>query len=52
MGTFWYRTLWTGLPTKVQDLDNQIALLHASIAALGKDKAALTLAQIDFNRAK
>jgi membrane fusion protein, multidrug efflux system len=36
----------------VEDLDNQIALLHARVAALDKDKAALTLAQIDFNRAK
>jgi membrane fusion protein, multidrug efflux system len=36
----------------MEDLDNQIALLHARVAALDKDKAALTLAQIDFNRAK
>jgi multidrug resistance efflux pump len=36
----------------VEDLDNQIALLHARVAALDRDKAALTLAQIDFNRAK
>jgi membrane fusion protein, multidrug efflux system len=36
----------------VEDLDNQIALLHARVAALDKSKAALTLAQIDFSRAK
>jgi membrane fusion protein (multidrug efflux system) len=40
------------LQRAVEDLDNQIALLHARVAALDKDKAALTLAQIDFNRAK
>jgi membrane fusion protein (multidrug efflux system) len=36
----------------VEDLDNQIALLHARVATLDKSKAELTLAQIDFNRAK
>ena len=40
------------LQRAVEDLDNQIALLHARVAALEKSKAALTLAQIDFNRAK
>jgi membrane fusion protein, multidrug efflux system len=40
------------LQRSVEDLDNQIALLHARVAALDKDKAALTLAQIDFNRSK
>jgi len=40
------------LQRAVEDLDNQIALLRARIAALDKSKAALTLAQIDFNRAK
>ena len=40
------------LQRAVEDLDNQIALLHARVAALDKDKATLTLAQIDFNRAK
>jgi membrane fusion protein, multidrug efflux system len=39
------------LQRAVEDLDNQIALLHARIATLDKSKAALTLAQIDFNRA-
>jgi len=36
----------------VEDLDNQIALLHARVATLDKSKAVLTLAQIDFSRAK
>ena len=40
------------LQRAVEDLENQIALLHARVAALDKDKASLTLAQIDFNRAK
>ena len=40
------------LQRAVEDLDNQIALLHARGAALDKSKAALTLAQLDFNRAK
>ena len=39
------------LQRAVEDLDNQIALLHARVATLDKSKAALTLAQIDFNRA-
>jgi membrane fusion protein (multidrug efflux system) len=36
----------------VEDVDNQIALLHARIATLDKNKAASTLAQLDFDRAK
>jgi membrane fusion protein, multidrug efflux system len=36
----------------VQEVDNQIALLHARVAALDKSKAALTLAELEFNRAK
>jgi membrane fusion protein, multidrug efflux system len=40
------------LQRAVEDLDNEIALLHARVAALDKDKAVLTLAQLDFNRAK
>jgi membrane fusion protein, multidrug efflux system len=40
------------LQRAVEDLDNQIALLHARVATLDKGKAELTLAQIDFNRAK
>src|SRR5499427_1857806 len=40
------------LQRAVEDLDNQIALLHARVAALDRDKATLTLAKLDFNRAK
>jgi membrane fusion protein, multidrug efflux system len=36
----------------VQDVDNKIALLHARVAALDKSKATLTLAQLEFDRAK
>ncbi len=36
----------------VEDVDNQIALLHARVAAVVKSKAALTLAQLQFDRAK
>src|SRR5215470_10046532 len=35
----------------IEDVANQIALLHARIAALDRAKAALTLAQLDFDRA-
>jgi membrane fusion protein, multidrug efflux system len=40
------------LQNAVQDVDNQVALLHARVAGLDKSKAALTLAQINFDRAK
>ena len=40
------------LQRAVEDLNNQIALLRARVAALDQSKAALTLAQLDFNRAK
>jgi membrane fusion protein, multidrug efflux system len=40
------------LQRAVQDVDNQIALLHARVAALEKSKAALVLAQVEFDRAK
>jgi membrane fusion protein (multidrug efflux system) len=36
----------------VENVDNQVALLHARVAAVEKSKAALTLAQLDFDRAK
>src|SRR5262249_48260914 len=36
----------------VQDLENQIALLHDRVAALDKSKATQALAQIEFDRAK
>jgi len=34
----------------VEDVDNQVALLHARVAQLDKSKAALSLAQVEFNR--
>jgi len=40
------------LQRAVEDLNNQIALLRARVAALDKSKATLALAQVDFNRAK
>jgi membrane fusion protein (multidrug efflux system) len=36
----------------VEEVDNQIALLHARVATLEKSKAALALAQLEFGRAK
>ena len=36
----------------VEGVDNQIALLHARVADLDKSKAALSLAQVEFDRAK
>ena len=36
----------------VEDVDNQVALLHARVAAVEKSKAALALAQLEFDRAK
>jgi membrane fusion protein (multidrug efflux system) len=36
----------------MEDVDNQIALLHAKVAALDSQKAILTRAQDDFDRAK
>jgi membrane fusion protein (multidrug efflux system) len=40
------------LQRAVEGVDNQVALLHARVAAVGKSKAALTLAQLQFDRAK
>ena len=40
------------LQDAVQDVDNRIALLHARVAALDKSKAALKLAQLNFDRAR
>lgn len=40
------------LQNAVQDVDNQIALLHSRVAALDKSKAALALAQVEFDRVK
>jgi membrane fusion protein, multidrug efflux system len=36
----------------MEDVENQIALLHAKIAALDKSKATLKLAEAEFDRAK
>ena len=36
----------------MQDVDNQVALLHARVAAVGKSRAALALAQAQFDRAR
>jgi membrane fusion protein, multidrug efflux system len=36
----------------VENVDNQVALLHARVADIDKAKAALVLAQLDFDRAK
>jgi membrane fusion protein (multidrug efflux system) len=35
----------------MEDVDNQVALLHARIAGVDKSKAELALAQVDFDRA-
>ncbi len=40
------------LQRAVQDVDSQVALLHARVAAVGKSKAALALAQVEFDRAR
>jgi membrane fusion protein (multidrug efflux system) len=40
------------LQNAVEDLENQIALLHDRVAALDKAKATLALAQVNFDRAK
>jgi membrane fusion protein (multidrug efflux system) len=36
----------------MEDVDNQVALLEARVAAVDKSKAQLALAQVDFDRAK
>ncbi len=40
------------LQRAVQDVDSQVALLHARVAAVDKSKAALVLAQVEFDRAR
>jgi membrane fusion protein (multidrug efflux system) len=40
------------LQRAMQDVDSQVALLHERVAAVDKSKAALALAQVDFDRAK
>jgi membrane fusion protein (multidrug efflux system) len=40
------------LQRAVEAVDSQVALLHARVAAIDKSKAALVLAQLEFDRAK
>jgi membrane fusion protein, multidrug efflux system len=40
------------LQQAVQGVDSQVALLHARVAAVGKSKAALSLAQVEYDRAQ
>ncbi|HVE22212.1 MAG TPA: HlyD family secretion protein [Acidocella sp.] len=40
------------LQRAVQSVDSQVALLHARVAAVDKSKAALALAQVEFDRAR
>jgi membrane fusion protein, multidrug efflux system len=40
------------LQQAMEDVQNRIALLHARAAALDKSKAAVTLAQLEFERAQ
>ena len=42
---------WT-LQRAVEGVDSQVALLHARVATINKSKAALALAQVEFERAK
>jgi membrane fusion protein (multidrug efflux system) len=42
---------WT-LQRAVEAVDSQVALLHARVAAIDKSKAALVLAQLEFDRAR
>jgi membrane fusion protein (multidrug efflux system) len=46
------RSLRWKLQYAMDDVDNQVALLHSRVAALDKSKATLTLAQTDFARAE
>jgi membrane fusion protein (multidrug efflux system) len=39
------------LEHSMEDVDNQVALLRARVAALDKSQAQLALAQVDFDRA-
>ena len=40
------------LQRAVEGVDSQVALLHARVAAIDKSKAALVLAQVEFDRAR
>jgi membrane fusion protein, multidrug efflux system len=46
------RSLRWKLQYAIQDVDNRVAVLHARVAALDKNKAALKLAQLNFGRAE
>jgi membrane fusion protein, multidrug efflux system len=45
-----YSRRWT-LQHAIEDVDNQVAVLRARVAALDKSQAQLALAQVDFDRA-
>src|SRR5215831_2468230 len=40
------------LQRAIEDVENRVALLHARVAALDKSKAALSLAELEFERAQ
>ena len=46
------RALRFNLQNAIEQVDNQIALLHANVALLASQKASLALAQADFRRAE
>jgi membrane fusion protein (multidrug efflux system) len=46
------RSLRFKLQNAIEGVDNQVALLHARVAALNKNDATLKLAQLDFARAE
>jgi membrane fusion protein, multidrug efflux system len=46
------RSLRFKLENSIEEVDNQIALIGANVAALNKTKATLTLAQAEFDRAQ
>ncbi len=46
------RSLRFKLEHAIEDVDNQVALIRANVAALNKAKATLTLAQAEFDRAQ
>lgn len=45
------RSQYWQLQNAIEDVDNQVAVLHARVAALDKAKATLKLAQAEFDRA-
>jgi membrane fusion protein (multidrug efflux system) len=46
------RSLRWKFQNAIEGVDNQVALLHARVAALDKSKATLKLAQVEFSRAE